>query len=90
MAALFYTLSYGYGKKKSGKRLSHLVLFDNAVFGVQKKTVCGLLVGNQGALWAFTDASFVPSLFKGSTEQSKRDAVYYHITCKNCLRGYSV
>jgi hypothetical protein len=76
----FYTLSFGNGLKRNGKRLSHLVMDVNT-----KRTVCGREVGNQGALWACGDGMFIPSKNIVSTYATQRKAVEWHITCKNCL-----
>jgi hypothetical protein len=76
----FNTVSFGYGIKREGRRLSHLVIDG-------RKTVCGRIVGNPGALWAFSDAQFIPSTHMVSTPQSQRECIEHHITCKSCLKG---
>lgn len=81
----FYTVSFGYGVKREGKRLSHLI-----VHHFPPRTVCGLKVSNPGAVWAFSDANFILSidLMKGSTIDSQQAAIGCHITCRSCLRAY--
>lgn len=79
----FYTMSCGYGKKRDGKRISHL-----SISGV--RTACGIKVPRFTLLWSFTDGQFIKSidLMGGSTVTSRLEAVSHHITCKSCLRMY--
>lgn len=79
----FYTMSCGYGKKRDGRRISHLV-----VNGV--RTTCGIKVGNDITMWSFSNGRFIKSidLMEGSTVATQLEAVNTHVTCRSCLRMY--
>lgn len=79
----FYTVSFGDGLKREGRRLSHLVRSDGT------HTYCGRSIGNQGALWVFSDAKWIPSEMLRSTPDSQKQAVACHITCRTCLTHYN-